>query len=572
MRFHTRVLRITVTCWSILAPIMSVAQPPKNPSSPNATDANQSMASLLARKADLERQLQQYAVEIYGKAGNIVESQVDTTVSMLGTLFPPGDALAGLSPGEYIKLTQHADSLAQAWEAAKSNDWETVMKKSYSVISDVGIDVLSKGLPIPGATSEEVSAAASVAHDSANSTADPSMVGSLRRSVWLWEKSRAVITELGTVNRAITVLDASSSQNCIICSDQSGSTVNPTSGSDFDPSSLSPEAQKNWKETQKIVRNETLQPTDESSSDALSRAAAEGDPLAKALNQVITKEMGATNDYTPDMLIPESDSPSTLQQSAPSQGELSRPLDLGGQDSSGGIVIDDSQLVPDSSAPANGIAVETQFVSNPTSTQGLDASSGFQVSSELVDDHPYAGLSVVDGGPPTQPQDAASPTSGGRWGRWQDWLQLGFIGLQGWQQWNAAHPTIARSPAPTRATPPVGKGKATATGWQNQARSKSNSICGPGYYVNPNFLAGLPWTPGQSVCIVNGTSQPYAGPISQGTKQPGQAAPQPQKSTPTTPSQDPCQAEANAAFSAPTIGAFSYLMTLYQSCENAHNK
>lgn len=35
----------------------------------------------------------------------------------------------------------------------------------------------------------------------------------------------------------------------------------------------------------------------------------------------------------------------------------------------------------------------------------------------------------------------------------------------------------------------------------------STGICPPGYYVNPNFLAGLPWTPGQTVCVPIGTSQ-----------------------------------------------------------------
>jgi hypothetical protein len=515
------------------------------------------MASLLARKAYLEQQLQQYAVEIYGKAGNLVESQVDTTVSTMGALLPGGNL---------ITTVQNAESLSQVQEAWKSNDWETVIKKSYGVISDVGIDVLSKTVPIPGTSSEDVSAAASMAHDAAYSAADSSPVGTLRRSVWLWEQSRTVITELGTVNRAIAAQDASPSQNCLICSDQSGSTASPTSGSDFDASSLSPQAQKNWQDTQKVMRDETLQPTDGSSSNAISKAAAEGDPLAKALNQAMTEEMGATNDYTPNMLIPEWDSPSTLQQSAPFQGELSGSLNSGGSDSSGGIVVD-SQLVPNSSGSANGIAIETQFVSNPAIAQGPDARSGVQVSSELVDDHPFTGLTVVDGGPPTQPQDVTNPTSSGRW---QTWLQLGLLGLQAWGQWNAAHPTIARSPAPTRATPASGKGK--ATGWQNQSRPNSNSMCGPGYYVNPNFLAGLPWTPGQSVCIANGTSQPYSGLISQGIKQAGQPASPPQKSTPTIPWQDPCQAQANAAFSAPTIGEFSYLMTLYQSCENAHNQ
>lgn len=39
------------------------------------------------------------------------------------------------------------------------------------------------------------------------------------------------------------------------------------------------------------------------------------------------------------------------------------------------------------------------------------------------------------------------------------------------------------------------------------AQPTGTSFCGPGYYVNPNFLAGLPWTPGQSVCVPIGTVQ-----------------------------------------------------------------
>lgn len=34
-------------------------------------------------------------------------------------------------------------------------------------------------------------------------------------------------------------------------------------------------------------------------------------------------------------------------------------------------------------------------------------------------------------------------------------------------------------------------------------KRRSSGLCGPGYYVNPRFLAGEPWTPGQSICMPN---------------------------------------------------------------------
>lgn len=113
------------------------------------------------------------------------------------------------------------------------------------------------------------------------------------------------------------------------------------------------------------------------------------------------------------------------------------PADSGALNSSGGIVID-SQIVSDSPAPANGITIDTQFVSNTAIAQGPDASGGVQVLSELVDDRPPTGLSVMDAGSLTQPQDGTPATSNGRW---QTWLQLGLLGLQAWGQWDAAHST-----------------------------------------------------------------------------------------------------------------------------------
>jgi hypothetical protein len=230
------------------------------------------------------------------------------------------------------------------------------------------------------------------------------------------------------------------------------------------------------------------------------------------------------------------------------------PVNSGVQNFSNGIVVE-SQLIADSPEPI-GISIQTQVVPNPSNV-GI----GVEV--------PSAPISVEISQAPNSPSTAVP--SGASWpmgnsatggGAHFDWASFGMNSLQLFSTFYGASHLATVSSAPAHG--------AKATGSQNRTPSNSNSFCGAGYYLNPNFLAGLPWTSGQSVCIANGTKQPYTGQIFQVTKQAGQPAPQTQESTGTGPWKDPCQAEADAAFAAPTIGAFLYLMTQYGACAKAH--
>jgi hypothetical protein len=56
------------------------------------------------------------------------------------------------------------------------------------------------------------------------------------------------------------------------------------------------------------------------------------------------------------------------------------------------------------------------------------------------------------------------------------------------------------SHATTKPTAPKTSGSRSSG---RQSAAPASGPCGPGYHMNPRFLAGEPWTPGQSVCMRN---------------------------------------------------------------------
>jgi hypothetical protein len=168
---------------------------------------------------------------------------------------------------------------------------------------------------------------------------------------------------------------------------------------------------------------------------------------------------------------------------------------------SDGTVID-SKLVPDSPPPDDGTTIQTQVVPNPS-------------NGSIVAEGPITPISITSGFVANSPSPAApsetglpltNSASGG--GSQFDWIGFASTSLQIFGAiYGASHPaTVSRSPAPARAIARANKGN--ANGWQNTP-ANSGSMCGPGYYVNPNFLSGLPWIAGQSLCVATGTTQPY---------------------------------------------------------------
>jgi hypothetical protein len=168
-----------------------------------------------------------------------------------------------------------------------------------------------------------------------------------------------------------------------------------------------------------------------------------------------------------------------------------------------GQVVESASGAGLNTATAGGLTGTNAVGQLASSAQELNADDEVQISNELVDNELPSSVtisspSIVDGGPLVRPQAASSSSSGGFWNL-QNLVQIGVFTLQAIQAYEgAAHPAGGRAPVSSHTQ----KARPSTT-------KPINSICGQGYYVNPNFLAGLPWVAGQSVCVANGTTQPY---------------------------------------------------------------